>query len=64
MTANQGKSPEGNDDLKEKMRQALAAKQQRDQSHPTAEGDQHDGSEKMHGVAGHVDTQTYRRKSG
>lgn len=63
MTANQGKS-DGNDDIKEKMRQALQAKQQRDQSHPTAESDSHDGSEKMHGVAGHVDTQNYRRKSG
>ncbi|MFX4271920.1 DUF5302 family protein [Propionibacteriaceae bacterium Y1685] len=52
------------DDVKAKMREALEKKHQHDQDHLTAEGARADGSERMHGVEGHVDTQNYRRKAG
>ncbi len=50
------------DDVKERMRQALQRK--REQTHPTAPGATGDGSEKMHGVEGHIPTQMHRRKAG
>lgn len=50
------------DDIKAKMRAALDKKQNR--AHNRAEGVEADGTEKMHGLSGHVDTQTYRRKAG
>ncbi|MGD7706165.1 DUF5302 domain-containing protein [Microlunatus sp. Y2014] len=50
------------DEIKRRMREALERKNQ--QTHTHAEGAQQDGSEKMHGLTGHVDTQNYRRKAG
>ena len=50
------------DDIKTKMREALEKKHERE--HGRAEGIESDGTEKMHGLDGHVDTQTYRRKAG
>lgn len=50
------------DPVKEQMRAALERKRQ--QQHPTAEGFHGDGSEKMHGVDGHIPTQMHRRKAG
>lgn len=50
------------DDIKTKMREALEKKHSRE--HGQAEGVESDGTEKMHGLDGHVDTQTYRRKAG
>ncbi|OYN87506.1 DUF5302 domain-containing protein [Parenemella sanctibonifatiensis] len=54
--------PSGADDIKEKMREALERKKQR--SHPTEGAVGVDPEQKMHGVSGHVDTQSYRRKAG
>lgn len=51
-----------NEDLKAKMREALERKAER--SHPHEQAVEPDGSERMHGVEGHVDTQSYRRKAG
>jgi|GEM_PF-7074855 len=50
------------DEIKRRMKEALERKNQK--SHATVEAAVSDGNEKMHGVAGHVDTQNYRRKSG
>lgn len=49
-------------EIKRRMAEALERKKQR--SHPMADGQGSDGSENMHGLSGHVDTQNYRRKSG
>lgn len=54
------KGPE--DDVKRRMREALDRKKQK--SHPTAAGSSADGSERMHGVEGHIPTAMRRRKAG
>ncbi|MDN5727154.1 MAG: DUF5302 family protein, partial [Propionibacteriales bacterium] len=64
MPDKQQESPGAAEDVKAKMRAALDKKHQQDQEHLTAEGARSDGSERMHGVDGHIDTQSYRRKSG
>ncbi|AXT85677.1 hypothetical protein C6I20_11070 [Aeromicrobium sp. A1-2] len=55
---------EGNDqktDMKAKFREALAKK--KNQHHATAEGAEHDGSEKSHGANGPTQSPEFRRKS-
>ncbi|MGJ9424002.1 DUF5302 domain-containing protein [Aeromicrobium sp. CF3.5] len=50
-----------NDDLKAKMREALAKKQEK--HHPSDEGVEHDGSEKSHGADKPIEQAEFRRKS-
>ena len=55
---------EGNDqksDMKAKFREALDKKKH--QHHATAEGVEHDGSEKSHGATGPTQSPEFRRKS-
>ncbi len=55
---------EGNDqkaDMKAKFREALEKKNSK--SHATAEGAEHDGSEKSHGATGPTQSPEFRRKS-
>ncbi|MCD9197112.1 DUF5302 domain-containing protein [Aeromicrobium wangtongii] len=55
---------EGNDpktDMKAKFREALDKK--KNQHHATAEGVEHDGSEKSHGANGPTEAREFRRKS-
>jgi hypothetical protein len=49
------------EDLKAKMREALAKKSQR--HHPSPESAEHDGSEKSHGAAKPIEQPEFRRKS-
>lgn len=49
-------------EIKRRMKEALDRKNK--QQHDNPEGDPLDGGDQMHGVDGHVDTQTYRRKAG
>ena len=48
-------------DMKAKFREALDKKM--DKHHATAEGADHDGSEKSHGANGPTQSPEYRRKS-
>ncbi len=50
-----------NEDLKAKMREALAKKQEK--HHPSDEGAEHDGSEKSHGSDKPIAQPEFRRKS-
>lgn len=50
-----------NDDLKAKMREALDKKSQ--QHHASAEGAEHDGSEKSHGSDSPIVQPEFRRKA-
>jgi hypothetical protein len=55
---------EGNDqknDMKAKFREALDKKKSK--THATAEGADHDGSEKSHGATGPTTSPEFRRKS-
>lgn len=55
---------EGNDDkvdMKAKFREALDKK--KDRHHATAEGAEHDGSEKSHGADKPIEAPEFRRKS-
>lgn len=55
---------EGNtakEDMKAKFREALEKKKH--QSHATAAGAEHDGSEKSHGANGPTEAREFRRKS-
>jgi hypothetical protein len=55
---------QGNDnnaDMKAKFREALDKKKH--QHHATAEGAEHDGSEKSHGANGPTEAREFRRKS-
>lgn len=57
-------NPSGNDskaDMKAKFREALEKKNHR--HHATAEGADHDGSEKSHGANGPTGPREFRRKS-
>lgn len=58
--ADQGKDTAAQ--ARQKFREALDKKQER--HHATAEGAEHDGSEKSHGANGPVEKRTFRRKSG
>lgn len=49
------------DDMKAKFREALDKK--KNKSHATAEGAEHDGSEKSHGANGPTEAREFRRKS-
>lgn len=49
------------DDVKAKFREALDKKKHR--HHATAEGAEHDGSEKSHGSSKPIDQPEFRRKS-
>ena len=49
------------EDLKAKFREALDKKQQR--HHATAEGAEHDGSEKSHGANRPIEQPEFRRKA-
>jgi hypothetical protein len=49
------------DDMKAKFREALQKKQK--QSHATAEGAEHDTSEKSHGADKPIEVKEFRRKS-
>lgn len=49
------------DDQKAKFREALEKKQQR--HHTSAEGADHDGSEKSHGADKPIEVKEFRRKS-
>jgi hypothetical protein len=49
------------DDMKAKYREALEKKQK--QHHVTAEGADHDGSEKSHGADKPIEVKEFRRKS-
>lgn len=49
------------DATRRKFREALDRKQQR--QHATAEGAEHDGSEKSHGATGPTKGRAFRRKS-
>nr|WP_255499513.1 DUF5302 domain-containing protein [Aeromicrobium senzhongii] len=49
------------EDVKAKFREALDKKKER--HHATAEGAEHDGSEKSHGAAKPIDQPEFRRKS-
>ncbi|MFS0886966.1 DUF5302 domain-containing protein [Aeromicrobium sp. 179-A 4D2 NHS] len=49
------------EDLKAKMREALDRK--KEHHHPTAEGVEHDGSDKSHGAAESLDKPEFHRKS-
>ncbi len=53
--------PHGKDDLKAKFREALEKKNNR--HHASAEGAEHDGSNKSHGANGPVEAREFRRKS-
>jgi hypothetical protein len=48
-------------DMKAKFREALDKK--KSQTHATAEGAEHDGSEKSHGATGPTQSPEFRRKS-
>lgn len=48
-------------DMKAKFREALEKK--KDKHHATAEGVEHDGSEKSHGAEGPTQAPEFRRKS-
>ena len=48
-------------DMKAKFREALEKK--KDKHHATAEGAEHDGSEKSHGANGPTQAPEFRRKS-
>jgi hypothetical protein len=48
-------------DMKAKFREALDKKKH--QTHATAEGAEHDGSEKSHGATGPTTSPEFRRKS-
>lgn len=48
-------------DMKAKFREALEKKNNR--SHATAEGVEHDGSDKSHGATGPTEAREFRRKS-
>jgi hypothetical protein len=48
-------------DMKAKFREALEKKDKR--SHASAEGAEHDGSEKSHGANGPTEAREFRRKS-
>jgi hypothetical protein len=48
-------------DMKAKFREALAKKNNR--HHASAEGAEHDGSEKSHGANGPTEAREFRRKS-
>lgn len=50
-----------NEDLKAKMREALEKKNKK--HHATAEGAEHDGSDKSHGADKPIAPQEFRRKS-
>lgn len=50
-----------NEDIKAKMREALAKKQEK--HHPSDEGAEHDGSEKSHGADKPIEQAEFRRKS-
>jgi len=50
-----------NQDIREKMREALERKKER--HHATAEGAEHDGSDKSHGADGPIEVREFRRKS-
>ena len=53
--------PRPQDDIKAKFREALNKKQEH--HHASAEGAEHDGSEKSHGATGRTETPMFRRKS-
>jgi hypothetical protein len=55
------KGTDKQDDMKAKFREALAKKNKR--SHASAEGAEHDGSEKSHGASGPTESPQFRRKS-
>jgi len=59
MADNEGTDPKA--DMKAKFREALEKKNRK--SHPTAEGAEHDGSEKSHGANGPTQSPEFRRKS-
>lgn len=50
-----------NEDIKAKMREALAKKQEK--HHPSDEGAEHDGSDKSHGADKPIEQAEFRRKS-
>ncbi len=51
------------DDMKAKFREALEKKQKHQQKHATAEGAEHDTSEKSHGADKPIEVKEFRRKS-
>lgn len=59
MADNEGNDPKA--DMKAKFREALEKKNNK--SHATAEGAEHDGSEKSHGATGPTQSPEFRRKS-
>ncbi|MGH3470425.1 MAG: DUF5302 domain-containing protein [Nocardioidaceae bacterium] len=64
-TEPRGEEPDGDpaaDDIRQKFRDALDAKQRR--SHASAQSVSRDGSEKSHGATGPTKAREFRRKSG
>ncbi|MDN5852056.1 MAG: DUF5302 domain-containing protein [Actinomycetia bacterium] len=53
--------PTPQDDIKAKFREALNKKHEH--QHATAEGAEHDGSDKAHGTADRTEAPIFRRKS-
>ena len=61
MADNAGAGNDPKADMKAKFREALDKK--KNQSHATAEGAEHDDSEKSHGATGPTTSPEFRRKS-
>lgn len=59
MADSEGNTPQ--EDMKAKFREALEKKKSK--HHATAEGAEHDGSEKSHGANGPTEAREFRRKS-